>query len=56
MYPLKDELNMNISNYANNNQCIIFIIHGANLKILITGGAGFVCSHLADKLYEKRHS
>ena len=24
MYPLKDELNMNISNYANNNQCIIY--------------------------------
>ncbi len=33
-----------------------FIIHGASLKILITGGAGFVCSHLADKLYEKGHS
>ncbi len=26
------------------------------MKILITGGAGFVCSHLADKLYEKGHS
>ena len=25
------------------------------MKILITGGAGFVCSHLADKLYEKGH-
>ena len=24
MYPLKEELNMNISNYANNNQCIIY--------------------------------
>jgi hypothetical protein len=24
MYPLKDELNMSISNYANNNQCIIY--------------------------------
>ena len=26
------------------------------MKILITGGAGFVCSHLADRLYEKGHS
>ena len=26
------------------------------MKILITGGAGFVCSHLADKLYEKGHN
>ena len=26
------------------------------MKILITGGARFVCSHLADKLYEKGHS
>jgi dTDP-glucose 4,6-dehydratase len=25
------------------------------LNILITGGAGFVCSHLADKLYQKGH-
>jgi len=24
MYPLKEELNMNLSNYANNNQCIIY--------------------------------
>ena len=24
------------------------------MNILITGGAGFVCSHLADKLYEKK--
>ena len=24
MYPLKEELNMNISNYANNNECIIY--------------------------------
>ena len=24
MYPLKEELNINISNYANNNQCIIY--------------------------------
>ena len=26
------------------------------MNILITGGAGFVCSHLADKLYEKNHN
>jgi len=26
------------------------------LNILITGGAGFVCSHLADKLYQKGHN
>ena len=26
------------------------------MKILITGGAGFVCSHLAEKLYKKGHS
>ena len=26
------------------------------MNILITGGAGFVCSHLADKLYEKKHN
>jgi len=26
------------------------------LNILITGGAGFVCSHLADKLYKKNHN
>jgi len=25
------------------------------LNILITGGAGFVCSHLADTLFEKKH-
>ena len=25
------------------------------MKILITGGAGFVCSHLADTLFEKQH-
>ena len=25
------------------------------MNILITGGAGFVCSHLADKLYQKGH-
>ena len=25
------------------------------MNILITGGAGFVCSHLADTLYEKNH-
>jgi len=25
------------------------------LNILITGGAGFVCSHLADTLFDKRH-
>ena len=25
-------------------------------SILITGGAGFVCSHLADKLYEKKQN
>ena len=24
-------------------------------RVLITGGAGFVCSHLADKLYQKGH-
>ena len=33
-----------------------FIIHGVNLNILITGGAGFVCSHLADTLFEKNHN
>ena len=26
------------------------------MNILITGGAGFVCSHLADKLYQKGHN
>jgi dTDP-glucose 4,6-dehydratase len=26
------------------------------LNILITGGAGFVCSHLADTLFEKKHN
>ena len=26
------------------------------MNILITGGAGFVCSHLADKLFEKKHN
>lgn len=26
------------------------------MNILITGGAGFVCSHLADKLYKKNHN
>jgi len=26
------------------------------LNILITGGAGFVCSHLADKLHQKGHN
>ena len=26
------------------------------MNILITGGAGFVCAHLADKLYEKKHN
>ena len=25
------------------------------MNILITGGAGFVCSHLADTLFEKQH-
>ena len=25
------------------------------MNILITGGAGFVCSHLADTLFEKNH-
>ena len=24
MYPLKEELNMNISNYSSNNECIIY--------------------------------
>lgn len=26
------------------------------MNILITGGAGFVCSHLADTLFEKNHN
>ena len=26
------------------------------MNILITGGAGFLCSHLADKLHEKKHN
>tara|TARA_X000000368_G_scaffold151203_1_gene119207 strand:+ start:686 stop:1648 length:963 start_codon:yes stop_codon:yes gene_type:complete len=34
---------------------VLFIIHGDSVNILITGGAGFVCSHLADKLYEEKH-
>ena len=35
---------------------VLFSTHGDKVNILITGGAGFVCSHLADKLYEKKHN
>ena len=35
---------------------VLFSTHGDRVNILITGGAGFVCSHLADKLYEKKHN
>jgi len=36
---------------------VIYIIHGSNfLNILITGGAGFVCSHLAEKLFQEGHN
>ncbi len=35
---------------------VLSITHGVKLKILITGGAGFVCSHLADKLFKKGHN
>ena len=34
----------------------LFTIHGVKVNILITGGAGFVCSHLADKLFDKNHN
>ena len=33
---------------------VLFSTHGDRMNILITGGAGFVCSHLADKLFEKK--
>ena len=55
MYPLKDDLDKELLDYSSQNDCIIFI-HGDRMNILITGGAGFVCSHLADKLYEKKHN
>ena len=35
---------------------VLFFTHGDRMNILITGGAGFVCSHLADRLYEKKHN
>ena len=34
----------------------LFTIHGVKVNVLITGGAGFVCSHLADKLFNKNHN
>ena len=34
----------------------LFTIHGVKVNVLITGGAGFVCSHLADKLFDKNHN
>jgi dTDP-glucose 4,6-dehydratase len=34
----------------------LFTIHGVKVNILITGGAGFVCSHLADNLFDKNHN
>ena len=35
---------------------VLFSTHGNKVNILITGGAGFVCSHLADQLHEKKHN
>ena len=34
----------------------LFTIHGVKVNVLITGGAGFVCSHIADKLFDKNHN